>query len=177
MGTFPAVTVSNMELTPMMVKFSGVDLGGTLSNVVISAKYAKAAIKADQLGTTDLDYRVTGVEITVTTELAEIKSADIWKVVFPNATLISGPPKAIQFNTNVGDSDLAHTGMLVLHPLSDTALGNDYDHTFWCAVASAESTITYGPTEQSKLKIVWKILPDTSVTPYRFYRMGDIAAI
>jgi hypothetical protein len=177
MGTFPAVTVTNMELTPMMVKFAGVDLGGTLGNVVITAKYDKAPIKADQLGSTILDYRVSGIAITVTTELTEIKNPDVWKVVFPNASLIIGPPKAIQFNTNVGDSDIAHAGLLTLHPLSDTAIGNDYDHTFWCAVASADSTITYGPTEQSRLKIVWNILPDTSVTPYRFYRMGDIASV
>lgn len=177
MGTFPTITPANMELTPMQVKFAGVDLGGTLSNVVISPKYDKAPIKADQLGSTILDYVVSGIAITVTTELAEIKNPDIWKIVFPNASLITGPPKAIQFNTNIGDRDSAHTGLLVLHPLSDAPAGNDYDYTFWCAVASAESSITYGPTEQARLKIVWNILPDTSVSPYRFFRFGDPAAV
>lgn len=177
MGTFPTVNVTNMELTPMQVKFDGIDLGGTLGNVVISAKYDKAPIKADQLGITILDYRVSGIAITVTTELTEIKNPDIWKVVFPNASLIAGPPKAIQFDTNIGDSDLAHAKTLVLHPLSDSVSGNDTDHTFFKAVASAESTITYGPTDQARLKIVWNILPDTSVSPYRFYRMGDPASV
>jgi hypothetical protein len=171
------VTTSNMELTPMIVKFgtsgSEVDLGGSLGNVVISAKYSKANILADQSGTTIRDRRVSGVEVTVTTELAEIQSKDIWKVVFPHATLTgAGTSGTITFNQNIGDSDLSNAKSLVLHPESKGALDLSGDYTFWKAVASAESSITYGPTEQAKLKIVWNILPDESVTPNRFFKYG-----
>ena len=75
--SYATVTTSNMELTPMRVTYNGVDLGGTLANVVISAKYAKSNILADQSGSTVRDRRVSGVEITVTTELSEIKNKDI----------------------------------------------------------------------------------------------------
>jgi hypothetical protein len=166
-----------MELTPMRVTFDGVDLGGTLSNVVISAKYAKSNILADQSGSTVRDRRVSGIEITVTTELTEIQNKDIWKVVFPHATLISTGTAAIVFKENMGDSDLANANLLKLHPLSKTDLDLTTDYNFYKAVASAESTISYGPNEQARLKIVWNILPDESVSPNQFFKYGDPAVV
>jgi hypothetical protein len=173
--SFATVTTSNMELTPMRVSFDGVDLGGTLGNVVISAKYAKSNILADQSGSTVRDRRVSGVEITVTTEVSEIKNKDIWKVVFPHATLVSTGTAALDFNDNIGDSDSANAAVLLLHPLSKADSDLTTDYTFYKAVASAESSITYGPNEQARLKIVWNILPDESATPNQFFRFGDPA--
>ena len=178
------VTTSNMELTPMRVSFgtagSEVDLGGSMANVVISAAYRKASILADQSGSTVRDRRVSGVEITVTTELTEIQSKDIWKVVFPHATKIGtgiGSLAAIKFDDNIGDSDLVNAKQLVLHPLSKADADKSSDYTFFKAVASAESSITYGPNEQARLKIVWNILPDESQTPNKFFRYGDPALV
>jgi len=178
------VTTSNMELTPMRVSYgsagSEVDLGGSMANVVISAKYSKANILADQSGSTVRDRRVSGVEITVTTELTEIQSKDIWKVVFPHATKIGtgiGSLAAIKFDDNIGDSDLVNAKQLVLHPLSKADADKSSDYTFFKAVASAESSITYGPNEQARLKIVWNILPDESQTPNKFFRYGDPALV
>lgn len=184
--SIPSIDVSQMELTPCQVFFQGpgataeVDLGGTLGNVVIGAKYMKAEKKADQLGETVLDRSVSGTEVTVTTELAEIKDKDIWKVVFPHATLIeSGGDKALEFRSNVGDSDLANAGQLRLHPMSVASGVVDFDHTFYKAVANAESELVLSPTEQSKLKIIWNVLPDFSVTGQhpRFYRYGDTTLV
>lgn len=152
---------------------SEVDLGGTLSNAVISFAYNKAEIKADQSGTTVRDRRVSGVVATVTTEIVEIQNKDLWKVVFPHAQLVSSGSKLMLFNSAIGDSDLANAKSLVLHPLSkqDSDLSGNYK--FYKAVASAESEITYGPEEQARLKIVWNILPDDSVSPERFMVYGD----
>jgi hypothetical protein len=166
-----------MELSPMIVKYgtagAEVDLGGTLGNVVISAKYSKSSIMADQSGTTIRDRRVSGVEVTVTTELAEIQSKDIWKVVFPHATLTgSGTSGTLAFNANIGDSDISNAKQLILHPESKTTIDVTGSYIFYKAVASAESSITYGPTEQAKLKIVWNILPDESATPNKFFKFG-----
>lgn len=169
------VTTSSMEMSPMRVSFDGVDLGGTLSNVKIVAKYMKANILADQSGQTVRDRRVSGIEITVTTELAEIKNKDLWKIVFPHATLIPSGTAAIDFKQNIGDSDLANAKELVLHPLSLDDANVAYDYTFFKACASAESEITYGPQEQARLKIVWNILPDESEVPNKFGRFGDPA--
>ena len=169
------VTTSSMELTPTRVTYNGVDLGGTLGNVVVNAKYVKSEIKADQSGSTVRDRRVSGIEVTVTTELTEIKNKDIWKVVFPHATQITTGTAAIDFKANIGDGDLSHAETLVLHPLSAADADVTTDYTFFKAVASAESSITYGPTEQARLKIVWNILPDESAVPNKFFRYGDPA--
>ena len=171
--SYSTVSTSNMELSPCKVTFDSVDLGGTLGNVVIGAKYMKAPIKADQLGETVLDRRVSGLEITVTTEVAEIVNKDNWKVVFPHADLIGAGPKALQFNSMVGDSDSANAKLLKLHPLSTDPADADNEHHFFKAISSAESALTFSPTEQARLKIVWNVLPDLSVTPPKFYRFGD----
>jgi len=184
MGSNAVVTTTQMELTPMRVSYgpsgSLVDLGGTLGNVVITPKYTKSPIHADQSGTTIRDRRVSGLEITVTTELAEIKDKDIWEVVFPSATKVgtgSGSGAAIDFKAAIGQSDQADAKVLVLHPLSYDDSDTSADYTFYKACASAESSITYGPTEQARLKIVWNILPDESTTPERFFRFGDETVI
>lgn len=175
--SFATVTTSSMELTPMRVTFNSVDLGGTLGNVVLNFAYKKSSILADQSGSTVRDRRVSGLEISVTTELAEIKNKDIWKVVFPHATEITTGTKAIDFKENMGDGDLANSHVLTLHPLSKPDADVSTDYTFFKAVASAESTITYGPNEQARLKIVWNILPDDSVQPNKFARFGDSALV
>lgn len=100
--SFANADVNKMELTPMRVKFkspgaaSAIDLGGTLDNVVISMAYKKSDIKFDQLGTTVADRRVSGIEIKVTTSLAEIQNKDIFKIVFPHATQV---PKTLTGGT------------------------------------------------------------------------------
>lgn len=173
MGSFATVTPTSMELTPMRVKYDGIDLGGTLGNVVINAKYLKSPIKADQFGQSIIDRRVSGIEITVTTELAEIQNKDTVAIVFPHATIVGSGPKKIQFKENIGDSDLAHANELLLHPLSLDNADLSGDYKFLKAVASAESSITYGPTEQARWKIVWNILPDTSTSPAIYCVIGD----
>jgi hypothetical protein len=175
--SYATVTTSSMELTPMRVTFDGNDLGGTLSNVVISAKYAKSNIMADQSGSTVRDRRVSGIEITVTTELTEIQNKALWAVVFPHAEYITTGTAAIVFNENMGDSDLSKAKELVLHPLSKADGDLTTDYTFYKATASAESSITYGPNEQARLKIVWNILPDESVQPNQFFKFGDPAVV
>jgi len=171
------ITTSSMELSPMQVTFNGVDLGATLSGVVISASYKKSPLLADQSGSTVRDRRVSGIEITVKTELAEVQNKDIWKVVFPHATLLPGGTAAVDFKDAIGQGDQANAYELVLHPLSKDALDLTTDYTFYKAVASAESEITYGPEEQAKLSIVWNILPDESATPNKFFRYGDPAVV
>jgi hypothetical protein len=180
--SYASVDPTSMELTPMRVDFKApgatdfTDLGGTLGNVSISFKYAKADIKADQFGDkTVLDRRINGLEITVTTELAEIKDfTNVWKTVFPHSTLsTSGSDHSIEFDSKVGDSDLSNAGVLRLHPLSVTPSDDEtYNYYFWKACATAESDAVYSPKDQTKLKIVWNVLPDTSTTPARFAKFG-----
>lgn len=179
--SYATVDSTKMELSPMRVSFKGpaavsaVDLGGTLGNVVIDMKYEKADIKADQLGTTVLDRRVKGLIVTVTTEIAEVQNFDLWKVVFPHADKGTDMTKGdfVEFRSQVGDGDLSNAGVLTLHPLSTPDSDVTKDFTFFLACGDAQSAITYGPDQQAKLKIVWNILPDTSVVPAAFFIHGD----
>lgn len=152
------------------------DLGATLDNVVVAAKYTKSDMKADQFGDTILDRRVSGIEVSVTTALAEIRDKDRWKVAIPNITRLSTGGEAVEFETKIGEKDTDLTGLLRLHPLSEDNDALSYDYIFYEAVASAESEITYSPTEQAKLNVVWTVLPDDSVVPARFFKHGDIGA-
>jgi hypothetical protein len=177
--SYASIDSTKMELTPMRVSFkapgagSAVDLGGTLSNCVVEVKYEKAEIKADQMGSTVLDRRVKGLVMTVTTELTQVQDKlNVWKTVFPHGTL-GNSNATMDFKSMVGDGDLSNAGELTLHPLSQPDATKTFDWTFYKACASAESTITYGPDKQATLKVIWTVLPDTSVTPAKFARHGD----
>lgn len=170
------VLTANMELTPCRVTFKGVDLGGTLENVIVRPTFSKAEIKADQSGETVRDRRVSGLNIQVETKLTEVQLKDIWKVVFPHAKLVtSGGNKQMYFQAAVGDSDLANAGILLLHPLSKVDADLSGDFKFFRACAAAESEYILSPTDQATLKIIWNILPDDSVSPERFFIHGDPA--
>lgn len=92
--SYADVDVKTMDLTPMKMLWTPpgssdqIDLGGSLDNVVITMAYKKADIKADQFGSTTLDRRVSGIEVKVTTSLAQIQDKNLFKVAFPHATEI-----------------------------------------------------------------------------------------
>lgn len=170
------VTVNNFEIGPCRVTYDGVDLGGTLSNVVVNFKYEKAKLMADQYGNTLLDEAISGMEVTVETEIAEVKDKDTLKKVFPNATLVtqvSPAAKALDWENQVSTRMLANAKVLQLHPLEYADAVLDYDWYFYQAMPSEESSYTLSPTEQGKMKIVWKVYLDLTQTPPKMFRIGD----
>lgn len=184
--SFSDVKTSKMELTPCRVSYKApnatahVDLGGTLDGVTVSMKYMKSEIKADQSGETVRDRRVSGIEVTVTTALAEVKNIDLWEIIFPHGKrLTGGGYDAFEFRENMGSSDLDNAGELKLHPLSFDDTDLSHDLIFYKACANAESELVFSPTEQQKLNIVWNVLPDESVTGQanRFFRYGHPNAV
>lgn len=184
MTSFADVKTTLMELTPCQVFFTPpgltgeIDLGGTLDNVTIKAKYFKAEIKADQSADTVRDRRTAGVEVTVATAITQTKDKDLWKIVFPHAQEITGATQdlqAIDFIQSVGDSDLANAGKLRLHPLSAASGDITRDVTFFKATANADSELLFSPKDQQKLPVTWNVLPDESNgQPEIFFRYGDI---
>jgi hypothetical protein len=157
---------------------SYIDLGSTLDNVVITPSYKKAEMKADQLGSTVINRKVSGVEVKLKTSLAEVIKKENWKIAFPHATFVEDSgDTAIQFDSNIGDDDISNAGELLLHPLSlpDADLSGDF--LFYKAVAEAASEVTYGPEQQVKLNVTWNILPDFTTNPPRFFLLGDPAII
>ena len=174
--SFATISTSNMELSPVRVTYKGVDLGGTLGNATINMEFEKADILADQSGSTVRDRRVSGLNITVSTEITEIQNKDNWKVAFPHMQIATtGPNKLVNVVSKIGDGDLVNAGELLLHPLSKADADLSGDYKFYKAVADAKSEVVYGPADQVRLKVMWNILPDDSVQPDQFMIVGDPA--
>jgi hypothetical protein len=158
----------------MRVTFNGVDLGGTLDKVSIKTEYGKSELMVDQYGKTVVDRRVSSIKITVDTSLAEVVNKSNVQVVFPNSRLAtSGGSNLNFFQMSIAETDLQKAGPLNLHPLSLPNTDRSQDFNFFKAVAAAVSEFPYGPEEQTRLKVTWNVLPDTSVTPPRFFTYGD----
>lgn len=174
MSHYATISTTSMDMSPVVVTYNSVDLGGTLSNVTIDFKYMKGEVHADQMGLSVIDRIVNGFEVKVTTEIAEIKNKDTWDKLFPNATLITaGGVKTIHFEDKITTKDVGQAFALKLSPISSASGDVNFDYTFAKAVPSEESSIVYGPGEQQKLKIVWNIYPDMSTTPPSWFKYGD----
>lgn len=172
----PNVIVTNLDIGPQIVEYDGVDLGGTLDNVLVKIAYKKSPLKADQFGDSELDKAVSAVAITVETSIAEVRDKDKWKVAFPNADEVTvGAQKYIQFNNKIAVRDLPQSKILRLKPIVESSSVKDFDHYFYKALSNEESELTLAFQNQYKLKIIWTIFPDMSVTPARWYRHGDFS--
>lgn len=173
---------TKMEMTAMRVSWNAIDVGGTADKVIVDVKYDKKAIKADQFGSTDLDHRVYGLHIKVTTFLNQTRDTATWKTAFPTAIIeTSGTSPSIiskiTFGLSMGSSAYTAAQTLVLHPvvLADSDLSQD--HNFFLAYPEEASAVTYGPEEQSKIKIVWTIYPTlTGSGAPKWYSFGSLAA-
>lgn len=169
-----AVIPAKMDIGPCQVYWDGDDLGGTLGNVVIDFKYHKAKMLADQTGDALLDEAISGMEVTVTTEFAQVRDKEILARLFPSADLGGTTPDFfIDFKDKVALRQLTTAKQLQLHPIVEADASKNMDWMFWKAKPSEESTYTFSPSEQGKMKIVWKVYLDLSVTPGRIFRMGD----
>jgi hypothetical protein len=167
------VTPTNIPLTPMRVTFNGVDLGGTTDHVSVHVKYDLADVMVDQYGKTPLDKRVSGQVFTVKLTLAEVKNKDNWKVAFASMSEVLTGSKLIYSNLQIGDSLLAKSAVLVLHPLEAAPGDFTNDYTFYKAAAMEVSDVKYGPDKQAGLSVEFAIFPDTATSPPRLMIYGD----
>lgn len=170
--SFATINQTQMDLGPVRVTYNNIDLGGTLDNATVSVKYDMGEIKADQTGTTILDHRVVGLQITVETSLAEVQNKENWKVAFPYMDLITGNTGGV-FKNKMGLSLYAVAQELKLHPLNRADADLSQDYLFYKAAANSDSQIVYGPNEQIKLKLVWNVYPDVGQTGQPQLFVGD----
>lgn len=167
------ITVANTQLSPMRVKFNGVDLGTTNGGVEVTPKYEYADIMADQLGKTVLDKRVSGYAINVKFSLGEVLNKDNWKIAFPSIKEVGSGPKAIYADMQIGDSLIAHASPLLLHPLDHLDSDLSADFLFYKAACASAPTLKYTPDKQVELAVDMIVFPDTSVSPARWFTYGD----
>jgi hypothetical protein len=168
------VNTQELDLGPCRVTYGGLDLGATMGNVAVKIKYSKADMKMDQTGTTIVDKRVSGLNITIESALAQVLDKNIWKKAFPTASLVtSGLNTGMLFDNKLGLSSYAGAQPLVLHPLNKADADKSNDYNIYKAYPTEESDIVFGPTEQQKLKIVWAVFPDVSQSGYPQLFIGD----
>jgi len=169
------IAVSNMDIGPCQVFWDGDDLGGTLDNVVINFKYEKAPLKADQTGSALLDEAISGMEVTIETSFTQTRDKELLQKLFPNADIGGTTPNFfIDWKDKVATRMLSSFAkVLKLHPIVEADASKNQDWNFYKAVPSEESSYTFGPADQAKMKIVWKVYLDLSVTPGRIFRLGD----
>lgn len=173
-GSSPIITTSNLDIGPCQILFNAIDLGASLKNVSIKFKYEKVPLKSDQTGTSILDMAISGMDVTVETEIAETRDKSKFSAIFPTATLGgTSPHQFIDFQDQVALRQLALAQTLLLHPLVDASSAHDNEWYFYKALPLEDSTYVFGPAEQANLKATWRILLDLSVTPGRMFRAGD----
>jgi hypothetical protein len=135
------ITVSDFELTPMRVSFKGPgesafsDLGGTFGNVLVTMSYKKAPLKADQAGTEPIDHKVSGLEVKVTTTLAEIQNKQKWKIAFPHATKVATAITAVDVS--------AASPAVVSKTAHGLAVGDSFQFTAGTLPTGASLNTTY----------------------------------
>lgn len=172
--SFANLSPGQFELTPCRVTYKGVDLGATLGNVVVKIEHTLADLKSDQLGSTVIDRKDAGFKATIETALAEVKLKDNWKVVFPMDILAEeSGEKSFYFSSKVGQSMRDLAGELILHPLSLPDTDKSGDILVYLATAEAKSELSYSPSDQQQLKLVWNMYPDFATLPPRFMIYGD----
>lgn len=172
--SFSNVSPGFFELSPCRVTYKGIDLGATLSNVAVKIEVDLAELKSDQYGSLAIDRRESGFKCTIETELAEVQLKDNWKVVFPAHKLVtSGGSSVFYFDSAVGSSMRDLAGQLILHPLSKADADLSSNILVWLAAAEGKAEITYSPSGQQKIKVVWHMYPDFTTLPPRFLIYGD----
>jgi len=170
------ISVSNFDIGPAQVLFNGIDLGGTSGGVKIKFKYEKKALKADQTGSSNLDFAVSGMQASVETMFQETRNKTNLQALFPMANVVTTSGHLyVDFKDQTAVRQLAYSAPLQLHPLEEALSSNDYDWYFYKALPLEDSEYNFNPAEQAKVKIHWEILLDLTVNPARLFRVGNHA--
>ncbi len=173
--SFSTITPGYFELTPCRLTYGGVDLGGT-DKVALKIEEKLSPLKADQLGDSVIDQKVSGFKVTVETALDETQLKSNWKVVFPAHKLVTqGGNTSFYFDSQIGQSMVALAKPLVLHPLSRVDSDKSHDVNIYLATAMPSSQLDFSSSEQQKLKVTFDVYPDFTTQPPRWLLYGDPA--
>lgn len=178
MGSYANVVTSNLDIGPCIVNYKDTDIGATLGNCTVKFKYEKVKLTADQVGGEFLDEAIKSMDVTVETEFAQTRDKDLLGLLFPSADLNGTTPnKHLDFNNKTALRQLSSAGPLRLHPIVEDSGSLNQEMYFYLAVPTEDSQYVYGPGEQAKLKIMWRIYTDLSSLPDapRIFRMGNEA--
>lgn len=163
-----------IQLAPMRVSASGVDLGGTDGGVTLMVKTDLADIHVDQYGKTVINSKVLGQVFGMKFVLAETLDQAKWKVAFPHAKLVkSGMNSMVYFDMQTGDDLLSHAVQWTFHPLDKDDNDLTDDITIFQGTAKSASEVKWGPDKQNGLQVELQVFPDTATNPPKFMVHGD----
>lgn len=167
---------ADIRLGPCMLTFGSTPLGGTMEGVKVTLTPEFQDLLVDQYGSVPIDSVLTSQKYEIETILAASADKDLWKMALPySVKRTSGPNKSIHVNNSIGTNMRQFAEALVLHPLAKGDADFSEDFKFFKVIVKSAIEVEYGPTNQRGLKVVFSVLPDTDVTPSRYFIFGDPA--
>lgn len=172
----------NLEIGEMQVyfdKFDGQgerDLGYTKGGVTFSFEREFTDLTVDQFGTAPLDMALTGQNLTITLNLAEISKANL-ALAIPEGRYDSAASDAkLSMGRQSGYRLFDVAGQLRLHPKDQASSARDKDIYIWKAVSNGNIELNYTPDEQRVLSVEMRALVDENqVNGRHLGQVGDNA--
>ena len=170
------MAISNYQLGPCKVEFpEGTDLGKTQGGVTVTVEETFAALNTDQDGESPVDEYVTGTQVTVEGNLAEITLDNVAKL-YKQEVVGTGDSRKVEISTNVGTSLLSESDVMIIKPydggtVSGTA--NDWI-TLHHAALKATGSLSFNATDQRVLAFSATGYPDSATGLIATF--GDTAA-
>lgn len=151
-------TPADIIIDAATVTFGGTNLGSTKGGVTIELDSEYTDVTVDQYGTSILDKRLLGENVTVTVPLAEYTQANIGTVL-PFSTNVSGSRKNL--GSKPGASLLGQADRLVIRPQSTSGAKDIIIHE---AAVEDIDTITLSPEEETLLVATFRGMLDLTRT-------------
>jgi hypothetical protein len=153
--------VTALRLGPGSATFGGVDLGFVAFDtpIEIEDESKGVGLKAGQTGDTDLDFVLTGHNVTVKVPVVEVSPSKL-AMAIPNA-VVSGSTITVKLRTGLSVRSLAQE--LVVTRIVDGIPSTDPDDIVTFPLASAAPgrvTRQFNPNKQEEFTITFRVWPD-----------------
>lgn len=169
-----SMNTNDLRLGPCMLTLGGLQLGGTMDGVKISLTPDFVDLKVDQYGDVAIDSVLTSQKYMIETVLAASADKALWDICMPYGKLnTSGGNKSFYMENKVGTRMSQFAADLIVHPLEKDDADLSEDFKFYKVIVKSAVEVEYGPSKQRGLKVVFSIIPDTAVSPSRYFIFGD----
>lgn len=172
MGSFATIDNSKISISPVRLKFNGVDLGACEGDVTVTAEDFTSEIKVAQLGNSIVDLVSNGKNYRIKARLLEVSPAQLKKAL-PSTSLIGST--GVFADNNIGLKYSGFAQQLILHPLANDDADLSGDWLFYKAVVASPIELPYGNETVTGFDIEFLALPDFTTQPARFAFFGDTA--
>lgn len=144
--------MADYQLSPCQISYKGNDLGKTQGGVTLTMSQTSVTLNTDQDGETPVDEQITGTDVRITGNLADISLSNIANIMNESVTTGSNGEK-MEVYTNVGTSLLDNGGELILKPYVNGSVTSDANKFVTLHNAGMKSTaeMAYNMSDQRTL--------------------------